>query len=199
MHLVFRNNYVQVPCNLFNPHMFAYTNIWSHVQKCIVRNILNKSWVGTQNTKSTNQQYLDYVKHGLPNKNMIKHCHPCWSNIFLSIDQIISSILIKYCQKSSELKAHDWCTPPADFRVSCSQFLTDLGFLWFLWFHIGSFECYQHQVWLQNFSRDWELCTYNYLFQIDYISKMRFRPISDHNGGKSTSNIKGCHAQGYWN
>jgi len=39
---------------------------------------------GTQYTKSTNQQYLDFVKNGLPNKNI----HP--------VDQIFASLLIKY-------------------------------------------------------------------------------------------------------
>ena len=98
----------------------------------------------------------------------VKYCPRCWSNIFLHIDQIFGSILIKYCQKSSELKAHDRCTPPADFRVNCSQFKTDLcfyycyGFIyWQLWMLPASSV-------IAKFSRDWELSTYNYLFhQID--------------------------------
>ena len=69
----------------------------------------------------------------------VKYCPRCWSNIFLSIDQIFAS---KYCdQILSEIfrikKAHDRCTPPADFRVSCSQFKTDLCF----------YDCYGFIYW----------------------------------------------------
>ena len=110
----------------------------------------------------------------------VKYCPRCWSNIFLHIDQIFGSILIKYCQKSSELKRLMIDVPLLlilELAVHNSKLI--FVFTIVMVSYIGSFECYQHQVWLQKFSRDWELCTFNYLFQIDFISKMCFRVTSD--------------------
>ena len=120
----------------------------------------------------------------------VKYRPRCWSNIFLSIDQIFASkyfdqifgsLLIKYCQKSSELKRLMIDVPLLlilELAVHNSKLI--FVFTIVMVSYIGIFECYQHHIWLQKFSRDWELCTFNYLFQIYYISKMCFRVTSDH-------------------
>ena len=105
---------------------------------------------------------------------LIKCCPPywtdialSWSNTFLPIDQTLSEIF--------QIEG-SWLNVPLLILELIVQNLSNFQliffsyhwFIWLLWFYIGSFECYQHQIWLQKMSRDWELCTSNYLFhQID--------------------------------